>query len=600
MKRFISNNRFTSFALAVIVLIFLINVIPLLGNKNVISWDAFGYYYYLRLAFIDHSMILQSLDSIGPVFEKYAPSSALYQFTQVDDGRFIIRYPVGQALLYLPYFLVAHLIALFGSFPADGFSEPYQNMMLLGGMIYNVLGFVFTGIILRRHFSDNVVAVTLIFILFGTNTYAIIAGRALMAQGSLFFLIAVFIWLVDSYFRKKNKKTILLISTVFGLICLTRPTSSIIILPALLWPLTIQRLSLKAELSSLFLSVKSLLLFTVPVILCALIQFSYWSYAGGSWILDSYGNPGEGFDLLTPHTIPFLFSFRSGWLLYTPLMGFVFIFLTVKSFKGDFLMGIILSYTFLFIYIASSWTNWWYGGSFSQRPMIEAYVLLSFPLAGLVNYSFFQRGKFPIALVMVCFFVLSIWQTKQAKSGVIPAETNTSAYYFASFFDSKPDSTKVHLQAFNRFDYYTQPNYSLPEGLKRTKSIEIIIPEIASDLENKEFIPELFRVNYDDLSENDYCFIQFTAVFEGLPPKNAILVTTFDHNGNYGYQSRVARENIVDSSLAKNQYISTTVYLTPTLRSNDDTFSAYLWNKAKEPGKLVCLRIEVYENAENE
>jgi hypothetical protein len=114
------------------------------------SWDAFGYYYYLPLTFIEDSLIITSLDDIRPIFEKYDPSSTLYQFSVTDSGNIIIRYPAGQALLYLPFFLIGHLAALVLGYPIDGFSEPYDFAIRAGGVVYNILGFYFISKILRH------------------------------------------------------------------------------------------------------------------------------------------------------------------------------------------------------------------------------------------------------------------------------------------------------------------------------------------------------------------------------------------------------------------------------------------------------------------
>jgi len=44
----------------------------------------------------------------------------------------------------------------------------------------------------------------------------------------------------------------------------------------------------------------------------------------GEFIINPYaaGNPGEGLELLQPHILKVLFSFRKGWFIYTPMMIF--------------------------------------------------------------------------------------------------------------------------------------------------------------------------------------------------------------------------------------------------------------------------------------
>lgn len=569
--------------------------------NRALTWDGFGYYYYLPMVFIQKTISLESLDIANEIFAKYNPSSTLYQFTTLPDGRNIIRYSSGQAVLYLPFFLIGHLIATLTEYPADGFSKPYNVSVLFGGLIYHVIGIALIGRILLRFYADKIVAVTLIVLFFGTNIYSLLNGMALSSHGTALFLIAGFIAIVDSYYRRKSISKMFIAGCMFGLICINRPTDFITIIPAILWPMTLSGTTVKQELNKIFTDVRHLLAFLIPTLIFAFLQFGYWKYAAGSWLINSYGNPGEGLDFLNPHTLPFLFSFKSGWLLYTPLMGLVLIYLLISVIQRDAKMQIVFIYILAFIYLASSWTTWWYGGGFSQRAMVQAYVLLSLPLAGLVAYAFFARRKFSVILgvLIPALVVLSFWQSRQYKNGVITADTVTVKYYFASFFDSKMDPDKKPLLAFNRHDVYTQPNYGLPDGYELVTSLELEIEPKNQSLSGKEFSPG-FKIPYKDLCDTDHCFVRFTGVFSGLPPKSAGFVNTFDHKGNYGYQLRNVVENIVDTNKTQNVYTASSVYLTPHVRSKQDIFSAYIWNIEQEPGILKELKLEVYIEAKTD
>ena len=331
----------------------------------------------------------------------------------------------------------------------------------------------------------------------------------------------------------------------------------------------------------------------------AFIQFSYWKYAGGSWFIDSYGNPAEGLDFLSPHTIPFLFSFKSGWFVYTPIMFLVIIYLIIRVYQKDGIMLVALIYTILFIYLASSWTNWWYGAGFSQRAMGQAYALLSIPLAGLIDYTFFKKGRFyiPLAFLIVGFTGLSIWQKKQYDNGVLTGETVTADYYFASFFDLYQNPENRDLLAFSHYDIYVQPNYGLPDGYELTNTVELVVDKESQNITGNEW-PKGFSIPYNDLSDADYSFILFSAIFEGSPPQSAVLVTTFNHNGAYGYQGSDLPLVMVDTNKVANLYTATSVYLTPPMRSKKDKFSAYVWNRGLEAGILKELRLEVYVKSE--
>ena len=70
-----------------------------------------------------------------------------------------------------------------------------------------------------------------------------------------------------------------------------------------------------------------ILLFCFLIICIASIQLGYWKYTSGKFIINPYGasNAGEGLELLNPHLLEVLFSFRKGWFIYTPLMLFTLV-----------------------------------------------------------------------------------------------------------------------------------------------------------------------------------------------------------------------------------------------------------------------------------
>jgi hypothetical protein len=57
------------------------------------------------------------------------------------------------------------------------------------------------------------------------------------------------------------------------------------------------------------------------MILLGSLQLIYWKLTTGRWLYYSY-EEGEKVRLFAPYLIPVLFSFKKGWLVYTPLMIF--------------------------------------------------------------------------------------------------------------------------------------------------------------------------------------------------------------------------------------------------------------------------------------
>lgn len=549
------------------------------------SWDAFGYYYYLPLTFIEDSLIITSLDDIRPIFEKYDPSSTLYQFSVTDSGNIIIRYPAGQTLLYLPFFLIGHLAALVLGYPIDGFSEPYDFAIRAGGVVYNILGFYFISKILRHKYDGLTVALTIAIIYFGTN--ALLNLYALSAHGSLIFLLAVLFYYTNKYFEFQTFRYSIIVAMAFGLVCLTRPTDFIAILPLVFWP-WIMGGNLKNTWQSIFRKHRSHLITGTLIVFCVgLIQFGYWKHVGGSWIINSYDNPAEGLDLLSPHTIPFLFSFKTGWFIYTPLMFLVVSYLLFRLFKGDKAMIPIALYLAVFIYLASAWTNYWYGAAFSQRAMIQTYVILSLVLAALINdlrnHSSDIR-RLSSSILIGLLVLLNLWQSAQYVKNVFTGNTMTKEYYFAAFFDFTPDSSKSHLLALDRTGFQLNPIREIPEGYKLIGTYKYPLKE-GENLKDVEFAGEM-KLEYEKFCPRDHCWLHFTVETEDSLKEELLLVAHFQNSsGNYYYRAF----DMADNGFSLDRWL-----ITPHVRNESDTLKTYFWNRSKSEVEITQARLMVY------
>ena len=129
--------------------------------QKALTWDVFGYYLYLPATFIHHDIALQDHTWLDDVMTHYEPSSTFYQL--------VIKYSAGMAVLYAPFFLIAHLSAPLLGYPADGFSLPYQFIIAFGCLLYALLGLSVLRKVLLHFFSDGWTAVLIALIVLGTN-----------------------------------------------------------------------------------------------------------------------------------------------------------------------------------------------------------------------------------------------------------------------------------------------------------------------------------------------------------------------------------------------------------------------------------------------
>ena len=137
------------------------------------------------------------------------------------------------------------------------------------------------------------------------------------------------------------------------------------------------------------------------------LQLIYFKYITGSFFYSDYsGNAGEGLDLFAPYTWEVLFSFRKGWLLYTPIMVFALLGFHSLYKRNRAIFWALLTYFIINLWFVSSWTCWWYAESFGQRALIPSYVVLGITLGyflvGLKESSFTKKA---ISSSMIIFFV---------------------------------------------------------------------------------------------------------------------------------------------------------------------------------------------------
>ena len=147
----------------------------------------------------------------------------------------------------------------------------------------------------------------------------------------------------------------------------------------------------------------------------------------------SYGS--ETFDFLNPQIFNLLFSFRKGWLIYTPVLiliapGIIFYFKQFGRFSGITLL-LLLS---IFIYVTASWWCWWYGGSFGSRPFVDLLPFCAILLASLykVAASIAWKRLAISFIVGVCVF-LNLFQTWQFVNSILPFDEMDQLKYSKIF-----------------------------------------------------------------------------------------------------------------------------------------------------------------------
>jgi hypothetical protein len=188
----------------------------------------------------------------------------------------------------------------------------------------------------------------------------------------------------------------------------------------------------------LFKNYRLILLMAFLALLVWVPQFMYWKAATGHYLFFSY--TGERFFWSDPKIWDVLFSFRKGWLIYTPIMVFSLIGLIMMLKRKEKLAWAILVTFLPYLYIVSCWWDWWFGGSFGYRTMIDLFPLLAIALAYFIAKAISFKKVLRIVTFSILFLLMgfNLFQTRQAQEALIHHDAMTWEAYKKIFLKLKP------------------------------------------------------------------------------------------------------------------------------------------------------------------
>ena len=137
------NNRTLIFFSAVFCL--LLSITTLLTTSNLsrptIRSDGKGYYLYLPAVFIHHDLTMQWTRSLQNKADPPDPATGeWYGLHPYGHGKYLNKYTIGLAILWLPFFLAAHILTIAIGHPATGFTMWYQASIGFAAAFYASLG----------------------------------------------------------------------------------------------------------------------------------------------------------------------------------------------------------------------------------------------------------------------------------------------------------------------------------------------------------------------------------------------------------------------------------------------------------------------------
>ncbi len=581
---------------------------------SVLSWDVFGYYLYLPAYFIHHDIGLTDFTWVQHILDTYHPTHSFYQAYQGPAGDYVMKYPLGLSILYAPFFFIAHGLAYLHGYLPDGFALPYQVCIAMGGLVYAITGIWFLRKILLRFFNETVTALVMIIIVLGTNFFELTAYDGAMPHNSLFMLFALIVWLTIRWHERQSWTSACFLGLLIGLSILVRPTSGVIILFPLLWATGSRELWLKKWRLVKKYHVQVFLMICLMLAMIFL-QLMYWKLHAGTWLYYSY-EKNEKLQWIAPYLWKVMFSYKKGWLVYTPVMVFALFGFFSLAFRYRSVFLSVLSFFIVNLLVVSSWPTWWYGGSFGQRALMESYVLLAFPLGAFIQWmeerDWFLKG--PVFILISLLLALNLFQTWQYMNFILDPSQMTKKYYWTVF-------GKTSIHEIDRAFLEPIDEIDAKEFLENTQKylsriiwkfdFEKVDPNVAGHYskeyansgdyafklnQNKRFSPGP-DIAFKDLTKEEIVWIRATGFvyFSGASQeaKCGLVITVNQKGKNYKYRML----QLENESLIPDQWNKVTMdYMTPFVIDRSDIFQSYFWYRGDKEMYIDDFEISVFES----
>lgn len=528
-------------------------------NRPIIG-DAKGYYAYLPAIFIYQDLTYGFVDQMEITY--YAEDGSLAKDFKVEqpNGTFVNKCFPGTAIFYLPFFLLAMLLSWFSGLPVDGYSILFQWSIVAAHFFYFFLGiFALDRFLRKRDIVPIARVVSILSVTLISNTYFYLIYDHSVAHIFGFFGFAVLLLIVDQWKSTQKFKYAGYALVILSLLVITRPTNAMMLLafPLVFAPRNML-LHLKQDIRFKSLPWKQIIVALMILFIAPLL----WKLQTDNWLVYSYGD--EKLNLRNPNLLNFLFSYKKGWLLWSPgllfatIAGFLYFFRTQKWTGVYYLISL-----FVITYVFSSWWIWTFGMGMGQRTMIDFYPLLIWGLAGFLSVYF--RSIALVIAFTIPFAVLNMVQAHQFHRFILVGGETTASAYWQHFLQLKTNPPTVIISE----------NWEL---IAREAISESIILD-----SQQHYSPAIELSNLP----NDVFFV-VTATIGGENRKSNATIVMSDANGYYA--SHFPSAYIYASPRAIQ-------YLFQPEQEIAFPIKCYIWNSDTDDRVLVEeLKIDVYRS----
>lgn len=552
----------------------------------VCSYDGYGYYMYLPQLF-QHQNLDFKQEELQEIQNTYCGGAYVYQLHKRENGNSLDLYHMGQAYVQLPAYTVGHLFAKMLGYPEDGFSKPYHIAYLLNALFFIFLGIYFLSKVLKYFFSDGVSSLVLLIVYFGSNFWITAIHAYQLQHIYLFAFIALLFYALLRFRGNPEKKQFLYLAAfILGLISCMRPTHVLLgFLPLFM---------LKGIFPSKAAYWKSILLFPLAGLLVNLPQLIYWKVVGGSWLI--LNMHVEEVVIVDPHLVDFLFSYKKGWLLYSPVFLLLIPgFIQLYKQRRTVFWSIFTPVAFC-IWIFASWECWWFAASFGSRAMVDLYPLLAVPLGFAL--VFLAKRKWSLGLLsgfLLFTFGLSMLQSAQYTIRYLHTDRMTKAHYWYIFGKLSMPGYELNRLEIDRSDR------NWPETINAERlGFGKIEQSVFSDLSNLSALPNtstlLEKKAYFPQLKTDETLLEAQVIYRNTNPEPAeINFETFSKYNVYSWNKVTLEGGKGDGATDT----LTVRFNLPIINHSGDRIQVYVVNPGNKAIEIQSLKIQAFSLIRN-
>ena len=310
----------------------------------------------------------------------------------------------------------------------DGVPLYYRDGVGLSAVAYFLFGLAILRRMLRRQFSDGVVLATLICITWGTNLFHYAVFDGTFSHAYAFFLVCVWLWLVERWWDRPTAVCSLAIGAVAALNALVRHTNVIF---ALVLPLS--GIVHWRDLSGRALALRD---GWPQLALAALAGASSWRLSSQAHadhrrvVRQRACDPRDGVHVPVAAPDRRLFRTQKGLffcssILLLILPGVFF----AKGQASAFVWPALVVFA-LQAWLIASWAEWQFGASYGHRGFTDGFALAAPFIASTFAWAASHRKAVPLfAAATAAAVLLSVAQMIQYWIGVLPEANTTWAQY---------------------------------------------------------------------------------------------------------------------------------------------------------------------------